>query len=66
MRSFDPPDPPWVCDTCVRGFWAAELTDDAVGLWNSETRCYGDSLTAVALMDNVAAEAEQAEIVAGD
>lgn len=35
---------PWLCSTCSRGWWPAELTPAARRAWQPNTRDYADQL----------------------
>jgi hypothetical protein len=41
VRDQDPDTAPWLCGRCVRGWWPAELTDEARSAWSPHTRDFG-------------------------
>lgn len=40
VRDLGPDSTPWLCKTCARGWWPAELTPAARKAWNPQTRSF--------------------------
>lgn len=58
----EPQSAPWVCRMCGRGFWCAELSDDARAMYRPEHNDWGFGAEAVQLRQQVTLEVVDAMV----